>query len=215
MTKKTILAATVAATLMIALPAAADGDYRAKAIATFHKDFQPRGQASIDRLAEDGLQMICNRTNNKPPEYIAKRLEADQLAEVKYPADGKLMGDWKKGEKLFASGFAMRIGAIEPDKPEKQKGGNGGNCYACHAADPKEVAAGTIKGSVNIPMNELEKKIASLPTDKPVVFVCGTGARSGEAYDTVKLLGGKVQASFLDADVKFNADGTYAMTAKK
>ena len=81
--------------------------------------------------------------------------------------------------------------------------------------DPKEVASGMIKGSVNIPMNELEKKIGTLPTDKPVVFVCGTGARSGEAYDTVKLLGGKVQASFLDADVKFNADGTYSMAAKK
>ena len=81
--------------------------------------------------------------------------------------------------------------------------------------DPKEVASGTIKGSVNIPMNELEKKIATLPADKPVVFVCGTGARSGEAYDTVKLLGGKVQAFFLDADVKFNADGTYTMAAKK
>jgi rhodanese-related sulfurtransferase len=72
-----------------------------------------------------------------------------------------------------------------------------------------------IKGSVNIPMNELEKKIAALPADKPVVFVCGTGARSGEAFDTVKLLGGKVQAFFLDADVKFNADGTYTMAAKK
>ncbi len=81
--------------------------------------------------------------------------------------------------------------------------------------DAKEVASGMIKGSVNIPMNELEKKIATLPTDKPVVFVCGTGARSGEAYDTVKLLGGKVQASFLDADVKFNADGSYTMAAKK
>ncbi len=81
--------------------------------------------------------------------------------------------------------------------------------------DAKEVASGMIKGSVNIPMNELEKKIASLPADKPVVFVCGTGARSGEAYDTVKLLGGKVQASFLDADVKFNADGSYTMAAKK
>jgi rhodanese-related sulfurtransferase len=81
--------------------------------------------------------------------------------------------------------------------------------------DPKEVAAGTIKGAVNIPMNELEKKIASLPSDKPVVFLCGTGARAGEAYDTVKLLGGKVQAFFIDADTKFNADGSYAMVAKK
>ncbi|OHC62401.1 MAG: rhodanese [Rhodocyclales bacterium GWA2_65_19] len=81
--------------------------------------------------------------------------------------------------------------------------------------DPKEFAAGTIKGAVNIPMNELEKKIAALPADKPVVFVCGTGARSGEAFDTVKLLGGNVQASFIDADIKFNGDGSYSMVEKK
>jgi rhodanese-related sulfurtransferase len=92
---------------------------------------------------------------------------------------------------------------------------NPGSVMLVDVRDPKEVASGMIKGSVNIPMNELEKKIATLPTDKPVVFVCGTGARSGEAYDTVKLLGGKVQASFLDADVKFNADGSFSMVAKK
>lgn len=90
-----------------------------------------------------------------------------------------------------------------------------GSIMLVDVRDPKEFAAGTIKGAVNIPMNELEKKIATLPTDKPVVFLCGTGARAGEAYDTVKLLGGKVQASFLDADTKFNADGTYAMVAKR
>jgi len=92
---------------------------------------------------------------------------------------------------------------------------NPGSVLLVDVRDAKEFAAGTIKGAVNIPMNELEKKIATLPTDKPVVFICGTGARSGEAYDTVKLLGGKVQASFLDADITFNADGTYRMVAKK
>jgi rhodanese-related sulfurtransferase len=80
--------------------------------------------------------------------------------------------------------------------------------------DPKEFAAGTIKGAVNIPMNELEKKLGSFPTDKPVVFVCGTGARSGEAYDTVKMLASGVRASFIDAEVKFTADGTYTMIEK-
>jgi rhodanese-related sulfurtransferase len=91
---------------------------------------------------------------------------------------------------------------------------NPGSIMLVDVRDPKEVASGMIKGSVNIPMNELEKKIGTLPTDKPVVFVCGTGARSGEAYDTVKLLGGKVQASFLDADVKFNADGSFSMVPR-
>jgi len=81
--------------------------------------------------------------------------------------------------------------------------------------DAKEFAAGTIKGAVNIPMNDLEKKLGSLPTDKPVIFICGTGARSGEAYDTVKLYASSVRASFIDAEIKFNADGTYTIIEKK
>jgi rhodanese-related sulfurtransferase len=124
----------------------------------------------------------------------------------------------------MASGMAQAMVQLMPGKEkgsvtvesfEKVWKQNPGAVMLVDVRDPKEVASGMIKGSVNIPMNELEKKIATLPTDKPVVFVCGTGARSGEAYDTVKLLGGKVQASFLDADVKFNADGSFSMVQKK
>ena len=80
--------------------------------------------------------------------------------------------------------------------------------------DPKEFSGGTIKGAINVPMNDLEKKVGNLPTDKPVVFFCGTGARAGEAYDTVKLLRGEVQASFLDANIKLTGDGGYSMVQK-
>ncbi len=106
-------------------------------------------------------------------------------------------------------------GSVTVDSFQAVWKANPGSIMLVDVRDAKEVAAGTIKGSVNIPMNELEKKVGTLPADKPVVFVCGTGARSGEAYDTVKLLGGKVQAYFLDADTKFNADGSYTMVAKK
>jgi len=80
--------------------------------------------------------------------------------------------------------------------------------------DAKEYAAGTIKGAVSLPMNDLEKKVGTLPANKPVVFICGTGARSGEAYDTVKLLRGEVQAWFIDATIKYNADGSYSVVKK-
>ncbi|MCX7157535.1 MAG: rhodanese-like domain-containing protein [Rhodocyclales bacterium] len=123
------------------------------------------------------------------------------------------------------TGAAATAAALVPGKEkgtvtvasfEKVWKENPGSVMLVDVREPKEVAAGMIKGSVNIPMNELEKKVATLPTDKPVVFICGTGARSGEAYDTVKLLGGgKVQASFLDAEIKFNADGTYSMVEHK
>lgn len=79
--------------------------------------------------------------------------------------------------------------------------------------EPKEFNAGTIRGAINLPINQLEKQIATLPANKPVVFVCGTGARSGEAYDMVKLLRNDVQAWFLDADAKFHGDGSFTLVA--
>ena len=88
---------------------------------------------------------------------------------------------------------------------------NPGALIVVDVRDAKEFAAGNMKGSVNIPINELEKKLDTLPKDKPIVFVCGTGGRSGEAYDIVKLLRTDLQAYFLDADIKFNADGTYVI----
>ena len=77
--------------------------------------------------------------------------------------------------------------------------------------DAKEFKAGSIKGAINIPIGDLEKKIGSLPKEKSIVFLCGTGARSGEAYDTVKLLRSELQAYFIDAEMKFNPDGTFSI----
>lgn len=142
MTRKIILATLVAVPfLSAALPAMAEGDHRAKAIAIIKNDFKPRGQADLDRLAEDGVQAICNRTGNNPAAYVAQRLEADQMATVKYPADGKLMGDWKKGEPLAQSGR----GFTWSDKPGLPVGGN---CYNCHQISPKETAFGTVGPSL-------------------------------------------------------------------
>jgi sulfur-oxidizing protein SoxX len=140
--KKLIILATAAAfSALAATPVLADANAHAKAIAVIKKDFEPRGQADLDRLAEDGLQAICNRTNNSPSPENAKRLEADQLATVKYPADGKLMGDWKAGEKLAQSGR----GFTWSDKPGLPVGGN---CYNCHQISPKEQAYGTVGPSL-------------------------------------------------------------------
>lgn len=89
-----------------------------------------------------------------------------------------------------------------------------GSVLLVDVRDAKEFANGAIKGAVNLPINDLEKKVGTLPTDKPVIFVCGTGARSGEAYDMVKLYRAEVQAFFLDAEAKFMADGSYTMKQK-
>lgn len=142
MTKTTILAALLATPALLGSSIAlADAAHRTQAIETIKRDFQPRGQADLDRLAEDGVQAICNRTGNNPSGDIVKTLEADQLAGVKLPADGKLMGDWKKGEALAQSGR----GFTWSDKPGLPVGGN---CYNCHQISPKETAYGTVGPSL-------------------------------------------------------------------
>ena len=75
--------------------------------------------------------------------------------------------------------------------------------------DPDEFAAGALKTAVNIPTDQLEKKIPTLPTDKPIVFVCSTGARSGEAYYMVQDLRPSLKSVFyLEAECTYKKDGT-------
>jgi 3-mercaptopyruvate sulfurtransferase SseA len=76
--------------------------------------------------------------------------------------------------------------------------------------DPDEYKSGSLKSAVNIPVDKLENQIKTLPADKPVVFVCNTGARSGEAYYMVQDLRPKMKNVFyLEAELKVNKDGSY------
>lgn len=77
--------------------------------------------------------------------------------------------------------------------------------------DPQEFAGGTFKGAVNFPINNLEKSIDKLPTNKPIVFFCGAGGRSGEAHDMAKLYKPELKTVFLDAEIKWLKDGSYTI----
>lgn len=54
-----------------------------------------------------------------------------------------------------------------------------------------EYAAGHVGGSKNIPLNELEQKLAGAVKNKalPVILVCHSGARSSRAIAVAKKLG--------------------------
>ncbi len=63
-------------------------------------------------------------------------------------------------------------------------------------------------------MDDLEKQIKTLAADKPIVFVCATGARSGESFYMVKDLRPDIkEVYFLDAEVTYNKDGSYRIKA--
>ncbi|GAA6758083.1 sulfur oxidation c-type cytochrome SoxX [Thermus oshimai] len=100
--------------------------------------FKARLQAAIQSggpefaqvmLGQDKAQALCTQYRDKlPPELILAFLE-EQKALIKYPQNGKLMGDWKNGEKVFTD-------------PRR------GNCYACHQGVADEVAHGTMGPSL-------------------------------------------------------------------
>lgn len=76
--------------------------------------------------------------------------------------------------------------------------------------DADEFAKGGLKTAVNIPVDKLEERIKELPSDKPVVFVCGTGARSGESYYMVKDLRPELKDVFyVEAEMTFEKDGSF------
>ncbi len=125
---------------MIAPPAGAD-DPRTDAVTTLKRDFKPRGITTLDLLVEDGVQAVCNRSDDKPPKELAQRLEQDQLAGIKWPADGKFVGDWKSGERIAQDGRGMTWS----DKPGAP---GGGSCYNCHRIGPQETSFGTVGPSL-------------------------------------------------------------------
>ena len=52
-----------------------------------------------------------------------------------------------------------------------------------------EFTEGHIKGARNLPVQEMERKMRELPTDKPVILYCRSGNRSGMALQMLQAAG--------------------------
>jgi sulfur-oxidizing protein SoxX len=137
-----LFSALFAAVLVGCAIAPSDERISADASAMIKTSFKARGQAGLDRLDQDDTQRLCSQAAGKtPPKDVAERIEKQNLATIKYPADGKLLGDWKNGEKIAQDGRGKQYS----DDPQ---GPVGGNCYACHQLAPQELAYGTIGPSL-------------------------------------------------------------------
>ena len=112
----------------------------AEIVSLLKASFKESPSAKLDRLDQSPLQQACTEASRlgKPlDEKVREKLQAAALANVKFPADGKYLGDWKKGEAIAQNGrglqFSDKVGDVA-----------GGNCYACHQIDKKEIAFGNI-----------------------------------------------------------------------
>jgi sulfur-oxidizing protein SoxX len=103
--------------------------------------FRSQGIAKIERVtAIDETLQACNAADvaGKPLDpAAAKRIEEANLKTVKWPGDGKFLGDWKQGEQIAQSGRGLTW-------TDAANAANGGNCYNCHQITKEEISFGTI-----------------------------------------------------------------------
>ncbi len=137
-TPRPSIAAALGAGLLCACTGLVSDEQAAKsAAAMLRASFKAQGQAGLERLDQDAVQAACSRAAGDVPSEVAAGIQRSQLATIKYPASGKLMGDWREGERIAQSGVGKQFND-DPKRP------SGGNCYACHRLSPQEVSYGTI-----------------------------------------------------------------------
>ena len=99
----------------------------------------------LERLTQDRSQQICSKIGGaeltQPEAAAVVKLARES---IKYPPGGKLVGDWKIGERLAHDGAGDRIqsGVLEKRKE------NGGLCQNCHELAPGEINVGNIGPSL-------------------------------------------------------------------
>jgi sulfur-oxidizing protein SoxX len=107
--------------------------------------FLPGPGQDLSRLEQDQTQKDCTASRAQPSEALAEAIRAREAKTIVYPEGGRLLGDWKAGQKIFNDGFAYRIGSFIPSNPKAVRGGN---CYACHEGEKKEAAFGNLGSSL-------------------------------------------------------------------
>jgi L-cysteine S-thiosulfotransferase len=122
------------------LPSAADLD--AQTAAMLQAGFRDQGIAKVDRLKQDLGQKACS-SDQPPPEALAKQVEAEAMATIRWPSGGRYIGDWREGEKLAQNGRGMTW----TDKSAAPSA-NGAQCYNCHQISKEEISFGTIGPSL-------------------------------------------------------------------
>ena len=93
------------------------------------------------RIVADEAQRLCSETRGTLSPAQDKSLLEAAKASIVYPADGNVIGDWKKGQQLAQRG----TGGQFSDTPG---GPIGGNCYACHQLSKAELSFGTLGPSL-------------------------------------------------------------------
>ncbi len=169
MMKKTLIALAVplSALGLAGCTVSPSVDYDKMTAEVVNASFQDKGIAKVDRLVQDDANRECAAADvagvnladvkiglfsgdgeplkdsaGNPLGYMpAKTIEAAEMKNIKWPSDGKFLGDWKAGERVAQSGRGLTWS-------DKADAANGGNCYNCHQMTKEEISFGNLGPSL-------------------------------------------------------------------
>lgn len=95
-----------------------------------------------NRISFDETQSLCSQYRNELPNDLFDKVREREIATVKFPADGNVIGNWQAGKRIANDGR----GGTFTDQPMT----NGANCYACHQMDLAELSYGTLGPSLHL-----------------------------------------------------------------
>ena len=148
MNKKTqLVLASLATTLLVAGCASGPSFVELNALTDkiIKASFRDERLVTVDRLIQDDANRECSAADvaGKPiEEALRASIESANMKAIKWPSDGKFIGDWREGEKIAQSGRGLTW-------TDDASQANGGNCYNCHKIDQKEISYGTLGPSLH------------------------------------------------------------------
>lgn len=147
----------------------------------------------------------CPLSHSSAKKAMALGYSNVKVCEAGEPAWTRMYGAAGGGLKVQSGGVE---GAFNVEQFKKILAEKPESILIIDVREADEFAAGHLKGAVNIPVNALEKQLKDMKFDKPAVFVCSTGARSGEAYYMTRDLRKDVKdVYYLEATSKCQKDG--------
>ncbi len=175
----------------------------------------------VDQLPADKEKLLvfycggykCKLSHKSAAKAIVLGYKNVKVFSAGYPA-------WKEVAKApsapAAAVTAVKAGAeegsIDIDAFKKLVAENPEAVQVIDVRDADEFAKGAIKGAINIPVDNLEAKISTLPADKLIVFVCGTGARAGESFYMVQDVRPELKkVYYVEGEFDYKKDGSFTI----
>jgi len=107
--------------------------------------------------------------------------------------------------------YVKKVGPNEVGTGDFLKAVEDGSVLVVDARAPEEYEKGHFKGAVSLPAEGAAKRVAELPTEKPVYVHCSTGSRAEMLFDIAAGSGYK-DLKILKANVSFAGHGSYKIT---